>query len=340
MSQSRFAFGDNWQAYLRFVDQSRIDEACQSLIKLLGLADSPQDLPTDLPLAGQSFLDIGSGSGLFSLAAWRLGASVTSIDYDRQSVACTEQLREREIGPTVDPGQQAEDASQPAGAEQIGAEQIRAGQSGAEQGSEGQGRPERDSDRRQTWRIMQGSVLDREWLESLGQHDLVYSWGVLHHTGAMDDAIRCASNQVRPGGILAIAIYNDQGGASRRWLAIKQTYHKLPAWMRPAWVVGIASVYELKFALARLVRGRNPLPFSDWKKKKYDRGMSAWYDWVDWIGGMPFEVATVERIVVPLERKGFQLINLRTVGSGWGCNEFVFRRSGQSMASWDKPIEA
>ncbi len=47
-------------------------------------------------LAGNSFLDVGSGSGLFSLAAMRLGADrVHSFDYDPQSVGCTKELKRR-----------------------------------------------------------------------------------------------------------------------------------------------------------------------------------------------------------------------------------------------------
>ena len=134
------------------------------------------------------------------------------------------------------------------------------------------------------------------------------------------------ANTVAMGGSLCLAIYNDQGGASRRWLAIKRTYHWLPAWLQPGWVLLIAGFYETKFALVRLLRGRNPLPFADWRQKKQDRGMSVWHDWVDWIGGLPFEVATPEQVIVPLRERGFVLEDLKTVGSGWGCNEYVFSR--------------
>ena len=170
-------------------------------------------------------------------------------------------------------------------------------------------------------------------MTSLGQFDIVYSWGVLHHTGDMDRAVELARQRVAPDGRFFIAIYNDQGGASRRWLAIKKTYNRLPTWLRPLWVITVASWYELKFALARLVRGKNPLPFADWRAKKQDRGMSAWHDWVDWIGGLPFEVATPERMIVPLRQHGFVLDNLKTVGNGWGCNEFVFRYVGERYSS-------
>src|SRR3954471_7639318 len=120
----RFGFGQNWMRYLSSVDEKRIAQAEHSLVDWLG------------DLHGLRFLDIGCGSGLFSLAARNLGAEVLSFDYDRQSVACAEELRRV----------------------------YRPGDAG--------------------WRIEQGSVLDRAYLASLGAWDVVYSWGVLHHTGS------------------------------------------------------------------------------------------------------------------------------------------------------------
>ncbi len=181
------------------------------------------------------------------------------------------------------------------------------------------------------WRVEWGSILDRDYVTSLGQFDIVYSWGVLHHTGQMDDAIGNAASLVKNGGTLCIAIYNDQGAASGRWTMIKNTYHRLPQALRPAWVVAIAAIYEAKFALARLIHGRNPLPFADWAAKNRDRGMSAWYDWVDWVGGLPFEVSTPERLIESLAVQGFRIQRLKTVGKGWGCNEYVFTRDDSRL---------
>jgi len=265
--EQRFAFGENWKAFLTTLDEERISHAVESLRTMLRTQS----------LVGKRFLDIGCGSGLFSLAAHRLGARVLSIDYDHDSVGCTQQIRE-----------------------QFG-------------------------DNSPAWAIQQGSVLDEALIESLGQFDVVYSWGVLHHTGDLCRAIELASKPVAPGGQFLIAIYNDQGRPSRRWLRIKQIYHRLPRRLRPVWVVLIAGIYELKFAAARLARMNNPLPFADWRAKKRDRGMSAWHDWVDWIGGLPFEVATPDQVVRSLADKGFVLETQTLVGKGWGCNEFVFR---------------
>ena len=67
------------------MDDERIVEAEQSLMRMLRVEN----------LENTSFIDIGSGSGLFSLAARRLGAIVTSIDFDTDSVKCTETLKSR-----------------------------------------------------------------------------------------------------------------------------------------------------------------------------------------------------------------------------------------------------
>ena len=264
----RFAFGKNWQAFLQSMDEHRITRAIESLQTRLQCDD----------LSEKRFLDLGCGSGLFSLAAHRMKADVLSIDFDQQCVSCTESLKQSYGEPSPD------------------------------------------------WAIRQGSALDETMMQSLGTFDVVYSWGVLHHTGQMERAIELASQRVAKNGFFFIAIYNDQGGASRRWLRIKQAYHRLPLPLRSAWVASVAAVYEIKFALARAVRLRNPLPFADWRAKKDDRGMSVWYDWVDWVGGLPFEVATPDQIINPLRDRGFVLEKLTTVGKGWGCNEYVFRR--------------
>lgn len=82
---TRFEFGANWARFLRRLDDSRIRQARESLADMLGVID----------LRGKNFLDVGSGSGLFSLAARQLGATVCSFDYDPHSVACTAELRRR-----------------------------------------------------------------------------------------------------------------------------------------------------------------------------------------------------------------------------------------------------
>src|SRR5215210_846240 len=177
-------------------------------------------------LEGQSFLDIGSGSGLFSLAARRLGASVHSLDYDPRSVACTRELRRRYF---------PED-------------------------------PE--------WKVEEGSALDADYIRSLGLFDVVYSWGVLHHTGDMWQALENAQLPVKPGGRLFVAIYNDTGTQAARWKWIKKTYNRLPRPLRPPFAALAIAPDEIKPAVRALLRGRPGEYVRRWTGYDKNRGMS------------------------------------------------------------------
>src|SRR5215831_4307965 len=81
----RFEFGKNWSAFISVVNEDRVASAKASLKKALGKAD----------FHGLKFLDIGCGSGLFSLAAIQLGATVHSFDFDPHSVSATAELKRR-----------------------------------------------------------------------------------------------------------------------------------------------------------------------------------------------------------------------------------------------------
>ncbi len=175
------------------------------------------------------------------------------------------------------------------------------------------------------WGIERGSVLDLPFMAGLGLFDIVYSWGVLHHTGALWNAVDSASRAVKPGGLLALALYNDQGGASRRWRTIKRLYVASPRAIRFAMVLAIGAFFKSRGALIRLLRLQNPFS-SDEKRGRRTRGMSPWHDLVDWVGGYPFEVAKPDDLVDFLAARGFQLKRLKTVGNGHGCNEYLFRR--------------
>ncbi|HVO67338.1 MAG TPA: class I SAM-dependent methyltransferase, partial [Syntrophales bacterium] len=166
VQKKRFEFGKNWEQFLKVLDEIRIVEAEKSLKEMLEMED----------LKNKRFLDVGSGSGLFSLAARRLGARVHSFDFDPCSVACTMELKKR---------YQPED---------------------------------------ENWSIEQGNILDVNYLNSLGPFDIVYAWGVLHHTGNMWGALENLIPLVADSGKLFISIYNDQGVLSLFWKALKKFY--------------------------------------------------------------------------------------------------------------------
>jgi 2-polyprenyl-3-methyl-5-hydroxy-6-metoxy-1,4-benzoquinol methylase len=266
----RFAFGENWRRFLAVLNDERIGRAESSLLTMLKMKT----------LAGCQFLDIGSGSGLFSLAARRLGASVCSFDFDPDSVACTMELRQRYF-----PADSA-------------------------------------------WRIEQGSALDREYVASLGRFDIVYSWGVLHHTGRMFEALENAALPVAPGGRLFVAIYNDLGTRTKRWRAIKRSYNRLPAALRPGFAALTAAPNEAK-AFARAAMNGNPVEYLRSWRAVGERGMNRWRNIVDWVGGYPYETATPEEIFDFYSDRGFRLVTLKCGGVGLGCNEFVFIREQQ-----------
>jgi 2-polyprenyl-6-hydroxyphenyl methylase/3-demethylubiquinone-9 3-methyltransferase len=276
-----FSFGRNWLRFARLVDDDRINAAETYLRRVLGAER----------LDGLTFLDIGSGSGLSSLAAWRLGARVFSFDYDPESVACTTALRARYC---------------PDGAR---------------------------------WEVAHGSALDRQYLASLGTFDIVHAWGVLHHTGAMWPALENALIPLAPGGRLVVAIYNDQGRRSRIWHGVKRLYNALPPVLRVPYAGAVIAAVEIPAALRYLVTLRPHVYLRGWLGYSGQRGMSALYDWIDWIGGYPFEVARPEAIFDFYRRRGLDLRELRTTAS-LGCNEFVFEAPARTSAAGEAPARS
>ena len=110
----------------------------------------------------------------------------------------------------------------------------------------------------------------------------------------MWQALENAGGLVAPGGKLFIAIYNDQGNISKRWLAIKRTYNRLPHALRFLVTIPVAVHLFWRPTLKDFLRLR---PFESWRNTGKERGMSAWTDLVDWVGGYPFEVAKPEAIL-------------------------------------------
>ncbi|MCS7180816.1 MAG: class I SAM-dependent methyltransferase, partial [bacterium] len=162
------------------------------------------------------------------------------------------------------------------------------------------------------------------FIESLGKFDIVYVWGVVHHTGKMWEAMENIISLVKEDGLLIISVYNDQGFASKCWNTIKRTYNNLPLVFKPL-LIGIVS---LRLWGPTMVKDILKLkPFNTWKNYYKQRGMSPWYDIIDWVGGYPFEVAKPEKVINFYKSKGFQLLKLKICGKGHGCNEFVFKKT-------------
>jgi len=267
----RFRFGENWKHFLGSLNETRIAEAEKSLKEMLQAEK----------LSGKSFLDVGSGSGLFSLAAKRLGARVHSFDYDPESVACTMELRRRYF--------------------------------------------DEDSD----WTIEEGSVLDANYIDALGKFDIVYSWGVLHHTGQMWQALENVSEMVSGNGKLFIAIYNDGGWRTTIWRWIKRVYNRLPTPLKTPFIFLILIPGQSKALLQSILTLRLTEYIRSWTQYSKNRGMSRWHDAVDWIGGYPYEVATREKLIDFFKVKGFEVVKVKRPDYRLGCNELVFARQGK-----------
>ena len=230
----RFQFGKNWQNFSREITMVTIESAENSLEKLFGKNG----------IKGKVFLDVGSGSGLFSLAAKRMGARVISFDYDPESVACTQNLKNKFFQDDPD------------------------------------------------WQIFQASVLDKSTMQKLTP-DIIYSWGVLHHTGdmnsAIDNIIACGK---RSNSKVLISIYNDQLWLSKYWLYVKYTYNI--NWILRCFIIVIH--FPFLFLSRYIVR-----LFS--RRLKEERGMKIWFDMLDWLGGYPFEYAKPEFIFEKFQKE-------------------------------------
>jgi SAM-dependent methyltransferase len=257
---AQFKFGENWASYSALIEAPQIKEAEAGLLKLI---------PAD-ELRGASFLDIGCGSGLHSLAAARLGATVTAIDRDSDCIRTTDAL--------------------------LGKHGV-------------------------AGRTLCVSVFDAG---PLGAFDIVYSWGVLHHTGAMWPALERAASYVRPGGLLAVALYR----ATRLdgfWTLEKRLYSQAP---RPIQAVARAG-YRGLYRMANVLRGRDHRAFL--KNYRTSRGMDFDHDVHDWLGGYPYETASAPDVAATMEQLGFSperaFVQPKPIGvMGSGCDEYVYRR--------------
>jgi 2-polyprenyl-3-methyl-5-hydroxy-6-metoxy-1,4-benzoquinol methylase len=265
MNVTRFTFGANWLDYIEnSLDKKKIEDGLNSIRNMLTMED----------LSNKTFLDVGCGSGLFSLAACLLNAKhVFSFDYDLNSVIATEKLRDRFNIP--------------------------------------------DS----KWEIHKGDILDKKWLDNVAQSDIVYSWGVLHHTGSMWEAIDNTISKVKPGGLLALSIYNrvdTPRDSSKMWWKIKRLYNNSPNIMKNIMV----NLVVVMVIIGHIRRGKNPIK----EIKSYgERGMDFYHDVRDWVGGFPYEYAYADEVIQHIGKTQHNELIFINKETGNACNEFTFR---------------
>lgn len=267
-ADSHFAFGKNWIDYSRKIDDDRITQAVVDLQRLSGRNR----------LDGMSFLDIGCGSGLHSLAAVRLGAArVTGVDIDADSIQASRYTLSKFA-------------------------------------------PEADT------RFEQVSIFDMH-SETYGGYDLVYSWGVLHHTGDMHRALAAAASLVKPGGSLMVALYRRTVFCGI-WRHIKRWY----ASATPSAQLNARKPYLWLMRLAFKVRRRD---FDEYiRNYGKNRGMDFYNDVHDWMGGFPYESISAAECHAFFRRLGFTVERefVRSPGRlhmglfGSGCDEYTFSR--------------
>lgn len=268
--ETRFAFGKNWRSFVdEHFDQSRVDVSKQHMLAFMGL-DS---------LEGKTFLDIGCGSGLHSLAAFQSGAKrILSFDYDSDSVATTQALHRFAGSPAH-------------------------------------------------WTVQQGSALDATFMAGLPEFDIVYSWGVLHHTGDVWGALRLALGAVRPGANAYIALYSSdmhKEPPPEYWLTVKKNYVSA-SWLKQRWM---ELAYVWRFQMGRRV-WRLFTVWNNAREYKKSRGMSFYHDIKDWLGGWPMEFCYDADVVTVAQKEfGFDVVRMDT---GQANTEFLFHRRESSI---------
>jgi len=164
------------------------------------------------------------------------------------------------------------------------------------------------------------SILDADWVEAhAGKFQVVHSWGVLHHTGSLDVAFRNCVRLLDPDqGTLVVALYRKHW-SSPAWSLVKKVYNLVP---RPLSLLMVWLLIPIIFIAKFLVTWENPL--------KKERGMSFFFDVIDWVGGYPYEYRSQSEVQRLAAASGLTLVKFRQSQVPTGCNEYVFKGNGST----------
>jgi 2-polyprenyl-3-methyl-5-hydroxy-6-metoxy-1,4-benzoquinol methylase len=181
------------------------------------------------------------------------------------------------------------------------------------------------------WIVAQGSVLSSDFLSQISngkKFDIVYSWGVLHHTGAMWHALANTCELVCNGGLLWIALYA-KGARYKEILAMKEKYNhgsrmtkRIMEYRHIArLIIGRTKCFLSDLARARFHQLQSPLA---WNRRKA-RGMDVYHDIVDWLGGLPYEEASIAEVIAFTRHRRFILEKIQPSPEG-GNHIFLLSR--------------
>lgn len=171
------------------------------------------------------------------------------------------------------------------------------------------------------WTVMHGDVLSPEFLAQLGQFSLVYSWGVLHHTGDVWRAFANAQTCVAPGGMLCVALYSADAypGTTDYWLDIKRRYNEAGPLKRH--MMEASYIYQ-HVMYGKIGNAGEAIRYIR-NYKRTSRGMSFMTDIRDWLGGWPMEFVSDKDVIAAADLGGFKLIK---TNNGGGNSEFLFAK--------------
>jgi len=177
----------------------------------------------------------------------------------------------------------------------------------------------------ENWVVNQGSILDSLFLKNLPKFNIVYSWGVLHHTGEMWNSINNAIELVDNKGYFFIAIYNNQGWKSKFWWHVKFIYNKLPKLTKKPFAIFLGIIFNLINIIKYTILLKPYTAIKPLLNYKHGRGMKISNDIIDWIGGFPYEYATLNKLNIYFNLKGFEIVKFKEANS-LGCHEILYKK--------------